>query len=85
MLFFSVPFTFAYGIIYSFSTDYPLSIFKVAISFIECIFGVECAYLLWWNKIYVLLFNNMIEFIPPNLHNKRLSLNVSVGHRRLSK
>jgi len=27
----------------------------------------------------------MIDFIPPNLHNTRMSLNVSVGHRRLSK
>jgi hypothetical protein len=59
MLFFSVPFTFAYGIIYSFSTDYPLSIFKVAISFIECIFGADstvmCLFtLVEWNLRFII-------------------------------
>jgi hypothetical protein len=42
MLLFSVPFSFAYGIIYPFSTDYPIDIFKVAICFMECIFGADC-------------------------------------------
>jgi hypothetical protein len=42
MLFLSVPFSFAYGIFYPFSTDYPIGIFKVANCFMECIFGADC-------------------------------------------
>ena len=42
ILFFSVPFSFVYGIFYPFSTDYPIGIFKVANCFMECIFGADC-------------------------------------------
>ena len=35
-------FSFAYGIIYHFSTDYPLGIFKIVICLMEFIFGAGC-------------------------------------------
>jgi hypothetical protein len=42
MLLLSVPFSFAYGIFYPFSTDYPIGIFKVANCFMEYIVGTDC-------------------------------------------